>query len=81
MHGAHLGRNEAAQAEGQRADSPEPAFEQYIGVHHDLAIMRVDARRQGKRHGLEAVPLIVEVVSVSFARKDYEYCTEKHGCY
>lgn len=43
--------------------------------------MRVDARRQGKRHGLEAVPLIVEVVSVSFARKDYEYCTEKHGCY
>lgn len=47
----------------------------------DLAIMREDAQRQGKRYGFEDVLLIAEVVSVSSARKDYDDCTVKYGRY
>ncbi|MDH6123125.1 Uma2 family endonuclease [Kitasatospora sp. GP82] len=47
----------------------------------DLAIMREDAQRQGKRYGFEDVLLIAEVVSVSSARKDYDDCTAKYGRY
>ena len=45
----------------------------------DFAILREDARRQGKRYGFEDVLLIAEVVSVSSARKDYDDCTAKYG--
>ena len=47
----------------------------------DLAILRDDARRDGKRYGFEDVLLISEVVSTSSARKDYDDCTAKYGRY
>ncbi|MFF0423379.1 Uma2 family endonuclease [Streptomyces sp. NPDC004520] len=47
----------------------------------DLAILREDAEKQGKRYGFEDVLLIAEVVSVSSARKDYDDCTAKYGRY
>ncbi|BBA99752.1 hypothetical protein RVR_6507 [Actinacidiphila reveromycinica] len=47
----------------------------------DFAILREDARRQGKRYGFDDVLLIAEVVSVSSARKDYDDCTAKYGRY
>ncbi|MEU6759895.1 Uma2 family endonuclease [Streptomyces sp. NPDC046685] len=47
----------------------------------DFAIMREDARRQGKRYSFKDVLLIAEVVSVSSARKDYDDCTAKYGRY
>lgn len=47
----------------------------------DLAILREDAQRNGKRFGFEDVLLIAEVVSVSSARKDYDDCTAKYGRY
>ncbi|QCX82910.1 hypothetical protein C9F11_46815 (plasmid) [Streptomyces sp. YIM 121038] len=47
----------------------------------DLAILREDARKQGKRYSFEDVLLIAEVVSVSSARKDYDDCTAKYGRY
>jgi Uma2 family endonuclease len=47
----------------------------------DLAILREDAEKQGKRYSFEEVLLIAEVVSVSSARKDYDDCTAKYGRY
>ncbi|MFF8427145.1 Uma2 family endonuclease [Streptomyces sp. NPDC016566] len=47
----------------------------------DLAILREDARREGKRYSFEDVLLISEVVSTSSARKDYDDCTAKYGRY
>ncbi|MFE6228036.1 Uma2 family endonuclease [Streptomyces sp. NPDC057854] len=47
----------------------------------DLAILREDAEKQGKRYSFEDVLLIAEVVSVSSARKDYDDCTAKYGRY
>ncbi|UYM24340.1 Uma2 family endonuclease [Streptomyces albus] len=47
----------------------------------DLAILREDAHKQGKRYSFEDVLLIAEVVSVSSARKDYDDCTAKYGRY
>ncbi|MFE7119892.1 Uma2 family endonuclease [Streptomyces sp. NPDC057654] len=47
----------------------------------DLAILREDAQKQGKRYSFEDVLLIAEVVSVSSARKDYDDCTAKYGRY
>ncbi|MEU5094586.1 Uma2 family endonuclease [Streptomyces sp. NPDC020996] len=47
----------------------------------DLAILREDARREGKRYGFEDVLLISEVVSTSSARQDYDGCTAKYGRY
>ncbi|RFU82734.1 Uma2 family endonuclease [Streptomyces triticagri] len=47
----------------------------------DLAILREDARREGKRYSFEDVLLISEVVSASSARKDYDDCTAKYGRY
>ncbi|GGS88491.1 MULTISPECIES: Uma2 family endonuclease [Streptomyces] len=45
----------------------------------DLAIMREDAQRQGKRYGFEDVLLIAEVVSAPSSRKDHDDCTAKYG--
>ncbi|MET8982534.1 Uma2 family endonuclease [Streptomyces sp. NPDC004539] len=45
----------------------------------DLAILREDASREGKRYSFEDVLLIAEVVSLSSARKDYDDCTAKYG--
>ncbi|GAA3299938.1 hypothetical protein GCM10020295_39370 [Streptomyces cinereospinus] len=45
----------------------------------DLAILREDARKEGKRYSFEDVLLISEVVSISSARKDYDDCTAKYG--
>ncbi|MGW2207620.1 Uma2 family endonuclease [Streptomyces sp. NPDC001774] len=45
----------------------------------DLAILREDAQRQGKRYSFEDVLLIAEVVSISSARKDYDDCTAKYA--
>ena len=45
----------------------------------DLAILREDARKEGKRYSFEDVLLISEVVSTSSARKDYDDCTAKYG--
>ncbi|MFG3661306.1 Uma2 family endonuclease [Streptomyces sp. NPDC047706] len=45
----------------------------------DLAILREDARKEGKRYSFEDVLLIAEVVSTSSARKDYDDCTAKYG--
>jgi Uma2 family endonuclease len=47
----------------------------------DLAILREDARKEGKRYSFEDVLLISEVVSASSARKDYDDCTAKYGRY
>ncbi len=47
----------------------------------DLAILREDAQRQGKRYGFEDVLLIAEVVSLSSTREDYDDCTAKYGPY
>ncbi|SES05661.1 MULTISPECIES: Uma2 family endonuclease [Streptomyces] len=47
----------------------------------DLAILREDARKEGKRYSFEDVLLISEVVSTSSARKDYDDCTTKYGRY
>ncbi|MEU3146597.1 MULTISPECIES: Uma2 family endonuclease [unclassified Streptomyces] len=47
----------------------------------DLAILREDSRREGKRYSFEDVLLISEVVSTSSARKDYDDCTTKYGRY
>ncbi|MFJ6697011.1 Uma2 family endonuclease [Streptomyces sp. NPDC091272] len=47
----------------------------------DLAVMRQDAQKQGKRYSYEDVLLVAEVVSVSSARKDYDDCTAKYGRY
>ncbi|ALV30715.1 Uma2 family endonuclease [Streptomyces sp. CdTB01] len=47
----------------------------------DLAILREDARKEGKRYSFEDVLLISEVVSASSARKDYDDCTTKYGRY
>lgn len=47
----------------------------------DFAILREDARREGKRYSFEDVLLISEVVSASSARKDYDDCTAKYGRY
>ncbi|MER7960307.1 Uma2 family endonuclease [Streptomyces sp. NPDC096030] len=47
----------------------------------DLAILREDAHKQGKRYSFEDVLLIAEVVSVSSARKDYDDCTAKYARY
>ncbi|MFD6415418.1 Uma2 family endonuclease [Streptomyces sp. NPDC060194] len=47
----------------------------------DLAILREDARREGKRYAFTDVLLIAEVVSTSSARKDYDDCTAKYGRY
>lgn len=47
----------------------------------DLAILREDARKEGKRYSFEDVLLISEVVSTSSARKDYDDCTAKYGRY
>lgn len=47
----------------------------------DLAILREDAEKQGKRYSFEDVLLIAEVVSVSSARKDYDDCAAKYGRY
>ncbi|MGW1077195.1 Uma2 family endonuclease [Streptomyces sp. NPDC002537] len=47
----------------------------------DLAILREDAREEGKRYSFEDVLLISEVVSASSARKDYDDCTGKYGRY
>jgi len=47
----------------------------------DLAVLREDARREGKRYSFEDVLLISEVVSTSSARKDYDDCTAKYGRY
>ncbi|GGN07252.1 Uma2 family endonuclease [Streptomyces fuscichromogenes] len=47
----------------------------------DLAILREDARREGKRYGFEDVLLLSGVVSTSSARKDYDDCTAKYGRY
>jgi hypothetical protein len=47
----------------------------------DLAILREDARREGKRYSFEDVLLISEVVSTSSVRKDYDDCTAKYGRY
>ncbi|WP_055550492.1 Uma2 family endonuclease [Streptomyces sp. NBRC 110028] len=47
----------------------------------DLAVLREDAQRQGKRYSFEDVLLIAEVVSISSARKDYDDCTAKYGRY
>lgn len=45
----------------------------------DLAILREDARKDGKRYSFEDVLLISEVVPTSSARKDYDDCTAKYG--
>ncbi|MFI6408730.1 Uma2 family endonuclease [Streptomyces sp. NPDC050548] len=47
----------------------------------DLAILREDARKAGKRYSFADVLLISEVVSTSSARKDYDDCTAKYGRY
>ncbi|MFE0520794.1 Uma2 family endonuclease [Streptomyces sp. NPDC058954] len=47
----------------------------------DLAILREDARKKGKRYSFEDVLLISEVVSTSSARKDYDDCTATYGRY
>ncbi|MFJ9905831.1 Uma2 family endonuclease [Streptomyces sp. NPDC101152] len=47
----------------------------------DLAILREDARKEGKRYSFEDVLLISEVVSTFSARKDYDDCTAKYGRY
>ncbi|MEV0484182.1 Uma2 family endonuclease [Streptomyces sp. NPDC050508] len=47
----------------------------------DLAILRDDAHREGKRYSFEDVLLISEVVSTSSVRKDYDDCTAKYGRY
>ncbi|MDQ0955840.1 hypothetical protein QFZ24_009849 [Streptomyces phaeochromogenes] len=47
----------------------------------DLAILREDARKEGKRYSFEDVLLVSEVVSTSSARKDYDDCTTKYGRY
>ncbi|MFI6857050.1 Uma2 family endonuclease [Streptomyces sp. NPDC050416] len=47
----------------------------------DLAILREDARKEGKRYSFEDVLLISEVVSTSSARRDYDDCTAKYGRY
>ncbi|MFF1465321.1 Uma2 family endonuclease [Streptomyces sp. NPDC058330] len=47
----------------------------------DLAILREDAQKQGKRYSFDDVLLISEVVSTSSARKDYDDCTAKYGRY
>ncbi|MGW3099862.1 Uma2 family endonuclease [Streptomyces sp. NPDC001102] len=47
----------------------------------DLAILREDARKEGKRYSFEDVLLISEVVSASSARKDFDDCTTKYGRY
>ncbi|MDT6986560.1 Uma2 family endonuclease [Streptomyces lusitanus] len=47
----------------------------------DFAILREDARKEGKRYSFEDVLLISEVVSTSSARKDYDDCTAKYGRY
>ncbi|MFF4911206.1 Uma2 family endonuclease [Streptomyces sp. NPDC001260] len=47
----------------------------------DLAMLREDARKEGKRYSFEDVLLISEVVSTSSARKDYDDCTAKYGRY
>ncbi|MFI8104634.1 Uma2 family endonuclease [Streptomyces sp. NPDC086023] len=47
----------------------------------DLAILREDAQKRGKRYSFEDVLLIAEVVSVSSARKDYDDSTAQYGCY
>ncbi|MFI9748138.1 Uma2 family endonuclease [Streptomyces sp. NPDC052494] len=47
----------------------------------DLAILREDSQRVGKRYSFEDVLLIAEVVFVSSARKDYDDCTAKYGRY
>ncbi|MCF3962722.1 Uma2 family endonuclease [Streptomyces fuscigenes] len=47
----------------------------------DLAILRKDATKHGKRHSFEDVLLISEVVPASSARKDYDDCTAKYGRY
>ncbi|MGW3851540.1 Uma2 family endonuclease [Streptomyces fagopyri] len=45
----------------------------------DLAILREDARKEGKRYTFEDVLLISQVVSTSSARTDYDDCTAKYG--
>jgi hypothetical protein len=52
-----------------------------IGSNSLLAILREDARKEGKRYSFEDVLLISEVVSTSSARKDYDDCTAKYGRY
>ncbi|QCX82473.1 hypothetical protein C9F11_44545 (plasmid) [Streptomyces sp. YIM 121038] len=47
----------------------------------DLAILRENAHKQGKRYSFEDVLLIAEVVSLSSARKDYDDRTVKYGRY
>lgn len=47
----------------------------------DLAIIREDAQKHGKRYSFEDVLLIAEVVSTSSARKDDDDCTAKYGRY
>ncbi|MFF9017400.1 Uma2 family endonuclease [Streptomyces sp. NPDC014870] len=47
----------------------------------DLAILREDSQRVGKRYSFEDVLRIAEVVAVSSARKDYDDCTAKYGRY
>ncbi|MFD4144298.1 Uma2 family endonuclease [Streptomyces sp. NPDC058572] len=67
---------------GRHAKTPSDV---YIGFPADensapdLAILREDARKEGKRYSFEDVLLISEVVSTSSARKDYDDCTAKYG--
>ncbi|MFJ6695881.1 Uma2 family endonuclease [Streptomyces sp. NPDC091272] len=69
---------------GRHAKTPSDVYIDFPADENsapDLAILREDARREGKRHTFEDVLLISEVVSVSSARKDYDDCTAKYGRY
>jgi Uma2 family endonuclease len=69
---------------GRHAKTASDVYIDFPADEHsapDLAILREDARREGKRYSFEDVVLISEVVSTSSARKDYDDCTTKYGRY
>ncbi|MBC3984876.1 Uma2 family endonuclease [Streptomyces sp. AC536] len=69
---------------GRHAKTPSDVYIDFPADENsapDLAILRQDARREGRRYGFADVLLISEVVSVSSARKDYDDCTAKYGRY
>ncbi|MET7483449.1 Uma2 family endonuclease [Streptomyces sp. NPDC005538] len=69
---------------GRHAKTPSDVYIDFPADENsapDLAILRDDARREGKRYSFEDVLLISEVVSTSSARKDYDDCTAKYGRY
>ncbi|MEU6199782.1 Uma2 family endonuclease [Streptomyces sp. NPDC047061] len=69
---------------GRHAKTPSDVYIDFPADENsapDLAILREDARKEGKRYSFEDVLLISEVVSTSSARKDYDDCTAKYGRY